>query len=89
MKRIFIFSIATLIFAAVSYVVRVVHEVGTRAADFCMSPFRADYGNAFQIVERFLLSSYRLISMLKPEYDASLDTAGQNFDRNSRLRLAY
>lgn len=99
MKRIFIFSTVALLFAAVGYLVRVTHVVIDRstpsfqpfiskAVDFCMTPFRMDYGGAGKIIDRFLLAAFQLISLLKPDYEDSIDTAGQNFKRDHRLRFA-
>ena len=50
-------------------------------ADFCMSPFRMDHGAARQFIDRYVLAAFRVIKLLKPEYDESLATDGQNFTR--------
>lgn len=60
---------------------RAIHFVG----DFCVDVLRADYGNAVR-VDRWILAAFRVIGLLKPEYDDSLETDGQNFV--SRIRLA-
>lgn len=55
--------------------------------DFAMTPFRADYGNAFEVSQRWVLAAFQVIGLLKPEYDDALQTDGQNFERNVRLAL--
>ncbi len=77
-----IMSIGREVVAAVERVVYpVVHFVG----DLCLDVLRADYGNAVR-VDRWVLSAFRVIGLLKPEYDDALETDGQNF--MSRVRLA-
>lgn len=48
-------------------------------ADFCMTPFRMDWGVAREFVDRYALAAFRVIGLLKPEYEESLATDGQNF----------
>ena len=50
-------------------------------ADFCMTPFRLEHGAARQFIDRYILAAFRVIGLLKPEYDESLATDGQNFTR--------
>lgn len=67
---------------------RVIIDTADRAAhfvgDLCLDALRADYGNAVS-VDRWVLSAFRVIGLLKPEYDESLESDGQNFERDVRL----
>jgi len=77
-----IMSIGREIIATVERVATpVIHFVG----DLFVEILRADYGNAVR-VDRWVLSAFRVIGLLKPEYDDSLESDGQNFV--SRYRLA-
>lgn len=56
--------------------------VAARAvADFGRAVLRLDHGAAREFVDRYVLAAFRVIGMLKPEYDESLATDGQNFTR--------
>lgn len=77
-----ILSLGREVFAAVERVaIPVVHFVG----DLFVEVFRADYGNGARL-HRWVLAAFQVIGLLKPEYDDSLETDGQNFE--SRYRLA-
>lgn len=68
-------------------VIATVERVVNFGVEFVMTPFRADYGTAFEIAQRWVLAAFRLIGLLKPEYDDALETNGQNFERGVRLAL--
>jgi hypothetical protein len=48
-------------------------------ADFGRAVLRLDYGVVHQFIDRYVLAAFRVIGLLKPEYDESLETDGQNF----------
>ena len=54
-------------------------------ADFGRAVLRLDHGAAHQFVDRYVLAAFRVIGLLKPEYDESLATDGQNFTRVDAL----
>jgi hypothetical protein len=58
---------------------RTITVAAVAVADFCMTPFRADYGVVHQFIDRYVLAAFRVLGLLKPEYDESLETNGQNF----------
>ena len=64
---------------------RVVYPVVQFVGDLFVDVLRADYGNAARI-DRWIVTQFRVIGLLKPEYDDALETDGQNFV--SRYRLA-
>ena len=53
--------------------------------DLVMVPFRLDYGTAYQVAEKFVLSAFRVLGLLKPEYHDSLETSAQNFRQRHRF----
>ena len=75
-------AILSIGYRAVAAVERVVYTV----ADVCMIPFRMDWGVARRFIDRWALAAFRMIGLLKPEYDESLESDGQNFE--TRLRFA-
>lgn len=60
---------------AVAVAVDVVCDFGR---DVIMAPFRLDLGAARDFVDRYILSAFRIIGLLKPEYRESLQTDGQS-----------
>lgn len=69
----------------VATVERIVYPVVHFVGDLFVEVLRADYGNAASL-DRWLITQFRVIGLLKPEYDDSLETDGQNLE--SRYRLA-
>ncbi len=68
----------------VATIERVVYPVAYFVGDLFVEVLRADYGNVVR-VDRWLLSAFRVIGLLKPEYQDSLESDGQNFERGVRL----
>jgi hypothetical protein len=64
---------------AVTSIVYFVIAIPEMVVDLVMTPFRADYGNAWRFVQRFALASFRTIGALKPAYRDSYQTNGQSF----------
>lgn len=73
-------SIGRVVAVAVDIVYELPRTVTIGAfVDFCMTPFRMDWGVAREFVDRYVLAAFRVIGLLKPEYDESFDCDGQNF----------
>lgn len=69
---------------------RVTADVVYTVYDICraiiMAPFRLDYGAAREFIDRYVFALMRIIGLLKPEYQESLETDAQS--HLSALRLA-
>jgi hypothetical protein len=71
-------SIGRVVSVAVDIVYEMPRSVAGVVIDIFMSPFRMDWGAARHLVDRYVLAAFRVIGLLKPEYDESLETAGQS-----------
>lgn len=80
-----IFSIGREVVNTASTIVGVAYQAFNFIGDLCLDVLRADYGNSARI-DRWIVTQFRVIGLLKPEYDDALETDGQNF--MSRVRLA-
>lgn len=72
------FSILRFVSLALAFCSGLAVRVFEVSTEIIMAPLRAGYGNAYRFVERYVLSAFRLIGMLKPEYDDSMETNGQS-----------
>lgn len=68
-------------------IVDIVYELPRSIVEICMTPFRMDWGVARQFVDRYVLAAFRVIGLLKPEYQDSFETDGQSHLRLHRARF--